>query len=76
MAAESPSTNLHFELFTLLFDGVALFLAAEIKELLITKLVNVFGSCDVDSKFVYAELQVKIYAFQEIIQFLNVSLAL
>lgn len=76
MAAESPSAYLHFKLFALLFNGVALFLAAEIKELLITKLVNVFGSGDVDPKFIYTELHVKVYAFQEIVNILNISLAL
>jgi len=76
VTAESPSANLHFKFIALFLNCVTLFLAAEIKELLITKLVNVLGSSNIDSKFVYAELHIKVHTIQEIVDFLDVPLAL
>lgn len=76
VAAESPPANLHFKFVTLLFDGVALFLASEIEELLVAELVDVLGSRNIDSKFVYGESQIKVYPFQESVNILDIPLAL
>ena len=76
MAAERPPANLHLKLFALLFYRIALLFTAKIEELLVAELVDVLGSGYTDLKFVYAELHIEVHALKEVINILNISLAL